>query len=342
MRQVEGVGGHGSATGEDDLVQEAEQIVDAIRSGDRRALARALTLAERGGVLSSAVQQRAAAFGDSSYVVGITGPPGAGKSTLTAAIIDILRRDSASVAALAVDPTSPLSGGAVLGDRIRMQRHASDRGAFIRSVATRGQSGGLALSTPPAIRLLGTAGYAWILLETVGIGQVEVDVANTADTTVVVLNPGAGDDVQATKGGLLEVADVLVINKADREGAAKTRRELSQMLSITRLPDPAWVPPIVLTVADSGEGLDDLWAVIEKHKLHLETSHQLLARRARKGELEVRAALAALLDQHLALPTRAAQRVDVYDAVARGELDAFTAAIRLLEGAAVTNGSTAR
>lgn len=324
-----------------DAHEEAAKIVAAIRAGDRRALAKALTLAEHRGDFAAEVQRQASTFDDLSYVVGITGPPGAGKSTLVAAVIDAVRRMDNRVAALAVDPTSPISGGALLGDRIRMQRHAIDGGAFIRSVASQGQSGGLALSTPRAVRLLGLAGFDWILVETVGIGQVEIDIAKTADTTVVVLNPGGGDDVQASKGGLLEVADILVVNKADRDGAKKTRRELLQMLSITRLPDPEWVPPIVMTVAETGEGIDELWAAIEKHKAHLHTSQQLATRRMRRGEVEVQAAMQAVMDRLLSTSSTDPEQAALYAAVTRGEIDAFAAAYRLLEGALPDNKSDA-
>ena len=182
------------------------------------------------------------------YTVGLTGAPGAGKSTLTSALIGHLRSMDIELAVLAIDPSSPFTGGAILGDRVRMQDHATDPGVFIRSMATRGHLGGLSLATPEAVRLLDAIGRHWILVETVGVGQVEVEVAGKADTTVVVVNPGWGDSVQANKAGLMEIADVFVINKADRKGVEETRRDLMQMLDLSDLPHESWRPPIVPTV----------------------------------------------------------------------------------------------
>ena len=201
-----------------------------------------------------------------AYTVGITGAPGSGKSTLTSAVIAHLRERDEPVAVLAVDPSSPFTGGAILGDRVRMQDHATDPGVFIRSMATRGHLGGLSLATPEAIRLLDALGHRWILVETVGVGQVEVEVAGKADTTVVVVNPGWGDAVQANKAGLMEVADVFVINKADRPGVQETRRDLEQMLELSsetgERPDDGWPVPIVPTVSTTGEGVAELWEAI--------------------------------------------------------------------------------
>ena len=185
-----------------------------------------------------------------SYTVGLTGAPGAGKSTLTSALLAHLRAQDEQVAVLAIDPTSPFSGGAILGDRVRMQDHATDPGVFIRSMATRGHLGGLALAVPEAVRLLDAVGRPLVIVETVGVGQVEVEIAGAADTTVVVVNPGWGDAVQANKAGLMEIADVFVINKADRQGVAETRRDLERMLDLSELGE--WRPPIVTAVATTG------------------------------------------------------------------------------------------
>ena len=185
----------------------------------------------------------------------MTGAPGAGKSTLTSALIGHMRSLDLEVAVLAIDPSSPFTGGAILGDRVRMQDHATDPGVFIRSMATRGHLGGLALATPEAVRLLDAIGRRWILVETVGVGQVEVEIAGKADTTVVVVNPGWGDSVQANKAGLMEIADVFAINKADRKGVEETRRDLEQMLDLSELPADSWRPPIVATVATTGDGV---------------------------------------------------------------------------------------
>lgn len=247
-------------------------------AGDRRALARLLSIAEQGGAAGRELGRLTHARASSAYSVGLTGAPGAGKSTLTSCLITEVRRHGrASVAVLAVDPTSPLSGGAILGDRVRMQDHALDDCVFIRSMATRGHHGGLAAAVPDAIRLLGATGWPLILVETVGVGQVEVEVAVSCDTVVVVLNPGWGDAVQANKAGLLEVADVLVINKADRPGVRETKRDLVHMLQLSH--ELEWVPPIVETVASSRGGIGDFWAAIGSHRAHLEAGGGLERRR---------------------------------------------------------------
>ena len=224
--------------------------------GDRSAKARLLSLIERGGEPAREVGRLAAPQAGHAYTIGLTGAPGAGKSTLTSALIKHLRGLGEEVAVLAVDPSSPFTGGAILGDRVRMQDHATDDGVFIRSMATRGHLGGLSLATPEAIRLLDALGHRWIIVETVGVGQVEVEVAGKADTTVVVVNPGWGDSVQAAKAGLMEVADVFAINKADRPGVDDTRRDLRQMLELaaeTAAPASAgWDVPIIATVGTDG------------------------------------------------------------------------------------------
>jgi LAO/AO transport system kinase len=220
--------------------------------------------------------------------VGITGAPGAGKSTLTGATIGHLRALQIPVAVLAIDPSSPFTGGAILGDRVRMQDHATDEGVFIRSMATRGHLGGLSLATSEAIRLLDAVGSPWILVETVGVGQVEVEIVGKADTTVVVVNPGWGDAVQANKAGLMEIADIFVINKADRKGGDETRRDLEQMLDLSDIAHDAWRPPIVMTTATNAEGIDDLWNTILEHRHHMESSGLLLERRSMRLREELR------------------------------------------------------
>lgn len=261
------------------------QLFDAALSGDRGSIARLLSLIERGGEPGRVVGRLAYPRSGQAYTVGLTGAPGAGKSTLTSATIGHLRSLDLEVAVLAIDPSSPFTGGAILGDRVRMQDHATDPGVFIRSMATRGHLGGLALATPEAVRLLDAIGRHWILVETVGVGQVEVEVAGKADTTVVVVNPGWGDSVQANKAGLMEIADVFVINKADRKGVDETRRDLEQMLDLSDLPPDAWRPPIVPTVASAGEGIAGVWDAVVAHREYAETSGQLAERRAfRSGE----------------------------------------------------------
>ena len=260
----------------------------AARAGDRAATARLLSLIERGGEPGREVGRIAYPLSGDGYTVGLTGAPGAGKSTLTSALIGHLRSLSLEVAVLAIDPSSPFTGGAILGDRVRMQDHATDPGVFIRSMATRGHLGGLSLATPEAVRLLDALGRRWILVETVGVGQVEVEIAGKADTTVVVVNPGWGDSVQANKAGLMEIADVFVINKADRKGVEETRRDLEQMLDLSDLPGDAWRPPIVPTVGNTGEGVAALWDAVLAHRAHAETSGQLAERRRFRSSEELR------------------------------------------------------
>jgi LAO/AO transport system kinase len=291
-------------------------------------VARLISLVETGG--EQAREALAALYPATgrAYSVGITGAPGAGKSTLTDRLVAGIRADGDEVAVLAVDPTSPFSGGAILGDRVRMQDHATDPGVFIRSMATRGHLGGLALATPQAIRVLDAAGAPWILVETVGVGQVEVEVAAATDTTVVVVNPGWGDSVQANKAGLLEIADVFVVNKADRPGAEDAERDLVQMLELGAM--RAWTPPIVRTVASEGQGIDALWGAIRSHRAHLEASGELAQRRRDRLRDEVRAIVLA----RLAVEVDDRSAGDGFDAllarVDARQLDPYAAAEELL------------
>ena len=264
------------------------ELFDQARTGDRGALARLLSLVERGGEPARVVGRLSYPQSGTAYTVGITGAPGAGKSTLTGATIGHLRALQIPVAVLAIDPSSPFTGGAILGDRVRMQDHATDEGVFIRSMATRGHLGGLSLATSEAIRLLDAVGSPWILVETVGVGQVEVEIVGKADTTVVVVNPGWGDAVQANKAGLMEIADIFVINKADRKGGDETRRDLEQMLDLSDIAHDAWRPPIVMTTATNAEGIDGLWNTILEHRHHMESSGLLLERRSMRLREELR------------------------------------------------------
>ena len=273
------------------------ELFAAAIAGDRGSTARLLSLIERGGEPGRQVGRLAYPKSGQAYTVGMTGAPGAGKSTLTSATIGHLRSLGLEVAVLAIDPSSPFTGGAILGDRVRMQDHATDPGVFIRSMATRGHLGGLSLATPEAVRLLDAIGRSWILVETVGVGQVEVEIAGKADTTVVVVNPGWGDSVQANKAGLMEIADVFVINKADRKGVEETRRDLEQMLDLSDLPHDAWRPPIVPTVATSGEGVTALWDAVLSHREYAESSGQLTERRAFRSGVELREIVANRLGE---------------------------------------------
>ena len=264
-----------------------------------------------------------------AYTIGMTGAPGSGKSTLTDKLIGLIRGSGNEVGVLAIDPSSPFSGGAILGDRVRMQDHATDEGVFIRSMATRGHLGGLSLATPQAVRILDAAGKPWIIIETVGVGQVEVEVAGAADTTVVVVNPRWGDGVQANKAGLLEIADVLVVNKADREGAADTVRDLQVMLELAGERD--WRPPIVETVATDSRGIDDLWRAVLDHRAHLEADGRLERRR----DARLREELRAIVHERLragADERCSGKRFDrLVEKVAARELDPYAAADELLQ-----------
>jgi LAO/AO transport system kinase len=308
------------------------ELFDAARSGDRGAIARLLSLIERGGAPGTAVGRLAYPHSGEAYTVGLTGAPGAGKSTLTSATIGHLRSLDIEVAVLAIDPSSPFTGGAILGDRVRMQDHATDPGVFIRSMATRGHLGGLALATPEAVRLLDAIGRRWILVETVGVGQVEVEVAGKADTTVVVLNPGWGDSVQANKAGLMEIADVFVINKADRPGVDDTRRDIEQMLELSDLPPDAWRPPIVTTVASSAEGIPAFWDAVLAHRAFVEANGDLEARRSFRAREELREVIVNRLRER-AREICTGERWDrLTDAVATHATDPWTAADTMLDG----------
>jgi LAO/AO transport system kinase len=308
-----------------------ELFAEAV-GGDRGALARLLSLIERGGEPGRRVGRLAYPRSGHAYTVGLTGAPGAGKSTLTSAIIGHLRSMDIEVAVLAIDPSSPFTGGAILGDRVRMQDHATDSGVFIRSMATRGHLGGLTLATPEAVRLLDAVGRSWVLVETVGVGQVEVEVAGKADTTIVVVNPGWGDSVQANKAGLMEIADVFVINKADRKGVEETRRDLEQMLDLSDLHHDAWRPPILATVGSTGEGVPALWDAVLRHRAHAEDSGLLAERRSFRAAEELREIVTnRLREKARALCT--GQRWDeLTEAVGAQTTDPWTAADEMLIG----------
>ncbi len=276
-----------------DAIDAVETLVARALDGDRGAVARLISLVETGGDGATEAVGRLYPHTGNAYTVGLTGAPGSGKSTLTDRMIGRLRRDGDQVGVLAIDPSSPFTGGAILGDRVRMQDHATDPGVFIRSMATRGHLGGLALATPQAVRILDAVGTPWVLVETVGVGQVEVEVAEAADTTVVVVNPGWGDSVQANKAGLLEIADVFVVNKSDRSGVDDTVRDLLQMLELSAHRD--WTPPIVKTIATDGTGIDALYDAIVSHRAFLESTGELDRRRSTRLREEVRAIVVARL-----------------------------------------------
>jgi LAO/AO transport system kinase len=313
---------------------EPTTLIEAARDGSRVALARLLSLVERGGPGSREVAALAYKTPGQAYTVGITGAPGAGKSTLTDRLIVEGRErgfDGADqVAVLAIDPSSPFSGGAILGDRVRMQNHALDEKVYIRSMATRGHLGGLSVAVPDAVRLLSAVGMPVVLVETVGVGQQEVAVAAATDTTIVVVNPGWGDAIQANKAGLLEIADLFVINKADRPGARETRRDLELMLDLSTLGD--WRPPIVETVASTGTGVDELWAAIGAHRTHLTETGTLESNRRSRLEREFHQILLARVEQLIDQATGDDRFAGITASMVAGDLDPYEASDRLLSG----------
>jgi LAO/AO transport system kinase len=303
-------------------------LVARARGGDRVAIARLISLVESGGPSARAVAAATGPYTGRAWTVGITGAPGAGKSTITDGLVRRLRALELEVGVLAVDPTSPFSGGAILCDRVRMQDHAVDPGVFIRSMATRGHLGGLALATPQALRVLDAAGKQWIIIETVGVGQVEVEIAGHADSTVVVVNPRWGDAVQAAKAGLLEIADLFVVNKADRPGADETVRDLEGMLELSG--DLAWRPPVLLTVATEGVGIEELRDALQAHRAFLEANGLVESRRRARVRDELRAVIAEQLREQAAALGSGPRFEELVDQVAAREIDPFAAAAEIL------------
>ena len=305
-------------------------LVTQAREGEPRAVARLISLVEDASPLLREVMAGLAPHTGHAMVVGVTGSPGVGKSTSTNALVGALRAAGKRVGVLAVDPSSPFSGGALLGDRVRMGDHALDRDVYIRSMASRGHLGGLAWSTPQAIRVLDAAGFDVVLVETVGVGQSEVEIAALADTTLVLLAPGMGDGIQAAKAGILEVGDLYVVNKADRDGASSLRRDLRNALAMGDRPAGAWKPPILLTVAQTGEGVPAVVEAIGDHHAWLEETGELARRRSRRARQEVEAiALTRLRERWTGLHERTELDAQA-DRVASGETDPYAAADALL------------
>jgi LAO/AO transport system kinase len=271
-----------------------------------------------------------APYAGGAHVVGITGSPGVGKSTVTSALVTQLRSAGKRVGVLAVDPSSPFSGGALLGDRVRMQDHALDPGVYIRSMASRGHLGGLAWTTPQALRVLDAAGCEVVVVETVGVGQSEIEIAGLADTTLVLLAPGMGDGIQAAKAGILEVGDVFVVNKADRDGADQVRRELRAMVGSVARAEDGWRTPIVKTVGQTGVGVDDLVAEIDRHRAWLETSGELGRRRLRRARDEIEAIAVTALRSRWGDVHSRSDLDELAAAVVAGQSDPYTAADRLV------------
>jgi LAO/AO transport system kinase len=306
------------------------ELVGRARDGDARAVARLISLVEDQSPLLREVMAALAPHAGHAQIVGITGSPGVGKSTSTSALVGELRRAGQRVGVLAVDPSSPFSGGALLGDRVRMQDHALDRDVYIRSMASRGHLGGLAWTTPQALRVLDAAGCDVILVETVGVGQSEVEVAGLADTTLVLLAPGMGDGIQAAKAGILEIGDVYVVNKADRDGADTLRRELRSMLALAERSEGDWRPPIVKTIAAKGEGLDEVVAEIDRHAEWLRSTGELAARRTRRARDEIEAIAVTALRERWGDVHGRSELDELATAVAAGDSDPYAAAETLL------------
>ena len=307
------------------------ELVERARAGDARSVARLISLVEDESPHLREVMAGLAPYTGNAQIVGITGSPGVGKSTSTSAMVTALRKTGKRVGVLAVDPSSPFSGGALLGDRVRMQDHATDREVYIRSMASRGHLGGLAWTTPQALRVLDAAGCEVILIETVGVGQSEVEIAGLADTTLVLIAPGMGDGIQAAKAGILEIGDLYVINKADRDGADQVRRDLRGMLSLAERAEGAWKPPIVKTVASKGEGIDEVVAEIDKHRAWLESSGELATRRTRRARDEIEAIAVTALRRRWGDVHGRSELDDLAKRVATGESDPYAAADELLE-----------
>jgi len=304
-------------------------LVSRALAGERQAVAKLISIVEAGGGPARDVIAMLHPHTGRAWSVGITGAPGAGKSTLTDKIVMHIRERGERVGVLAVDPTSPFSGGAILGDRVRMQGHATDPGVFIRSMATRGHLGGLALAAPQAVRVLDAAGMPWVLIETVGVGQVEVEVAAQADTTIVVVNPGWGDAVQAAKAGLMETADLFVVNKADRSGCEETVSDLEGMLALAC--EQAWRPPVLLTVATDGTGVSELMEAVIRHRAHLESDGRLAERRERRLRDEMRMIVAERLHERAGALCTGDRFETLLRAVSDRERDPFAAVDLLLD-----------
>ena len=310
-----------------------DELIERMRRGDKRATARLITLVENDEEKAREIVSKIFPYTGRAKIVGITGPPGAGKSTLLDKLIKVAREENKVVGVIAIDPTSPFTGGALLGDRIRMQRHSTDPGVFIRSMATRGSLGGLAKATNDAIKVLDAYGCDVIFVETVGVGQIEVDIVKTADTVVLVTVPGLGDDIQAIKAGLMEIADVFVINKADKEGADATYFELNLMLDLEkeRWERRGWRPPIVETVATTRRGIRELWEAVKEHQKFLEESGEIDRKRRFRAEEEIKAIVSGKIARAIESRLGEEEVSNLIRGVVNREIDPYSAADLILE-----------
>ena len=307
------------------------EIAERLLAGEQRALSRLITLLERGDPAAAEAMKVVDGHTGRAYTVGITGPPGAGKSTIVDQLTQLVRETGSTVGIIAVDPTSPFSGGAILGDRIRMQRHYLDSGVFIRSVATRGQSGGLPRIVKSMVRALDASGIDLILVETVGVGQTELGIISVADTVLVALNPESGDTIQTLKAGVMEIADLYLVNKADRAGANQMATAITGMLHMA-INSPKWSPPVLLTTAHTGQGIDELWNKIEEHREFLTTSGELNERRGRQRRREFLEAVEEVLAQRLRDRVENDPSLNaILEKIAAKETDPYSAALEFLD-----------
>ena len=308
-----------------------DPVSEGVLAGDPRAIARAISLVEDDAEAGASLVAQIFGRTGRAYVIGVTGAPGVGKSTLVDRLVSEARRAARTVGVLAIDPTSPFTGGAILGDRVRMTAHTNDAGVFVRSMATRGHLGGLAAATSDAALVLDASGKDLVIIETVGVGQDEVDIVRTADVSIVVLVPGTGDDVQALKAGIMEIADIFVVNKADRDGADHVVQAVTASLSLQTFAEGEWRPPVLKTEAATGVGVDRLWEEIDRFRQH-ESPHQPQRRKA-SHEARLRGLVAQrLLDYaETRLPSGAFDRL--VEAIAKRETDPYSAAARLVNQA---------
>lgn len=305
-------------------------LTERAREGDRRALARVISIVENGGAEARAALAKLYTHTGRARVLGVTGPPGAGKSTLVNAVALELRTRGKTVAIVAVDPTSPFTGGAVLGDRIRMQPLGGDQGVFVRSMASRGQLGGIARATADVVKVFDAVGFDVVIVETVGAGQAEVEIAREAHTVIVVEVPGLGDDVQAIKAGILEIADIFVVNKADRDGAGNVARQLKTMLQLGETEQTGWTPPILMAVASRGDGVSETVDAVVAHWNYLETSGTLEERERARVVRELRMILQNTALDLVRGRVPQEQRLKIVEEIRARRLDPYTAAERLL------------
>jgi LAO/AO transport system kinase len=314
-------------------------LSDGVRRGDPRAVARAITLIENESDEGRALIAALYARSGRARLLGVTGPPGAGKSTLVDQLVTHVRRLGLTAGVLAIDPTSAFTGGAILGDRVRMSGHAGDAGVYIRSMATRGELGGLARAAADAAVVLDASGKDVVIIETVGVGQDEIDVAQAVDVTIVVLVPGTGDDVQAIKAGIMEIADVFVVNKADREGADRMVQSIEMNLSLQAYGEDDWRPPVVKTVATAGDGIEELWRVIEVFRARGSDAARLRRRRGQAQRLKQMIAAGVL--RYIEAVTPAARMEQTIDRIAAREVDVYSAATEILRDALADRGAAA-